>query len=158
MEDLFDTINLSSHFYVIYDTIISYTGRVKQKGAFEHAQNAPIQIHVTHVQSLIRAFSHHSYILLFAIILVADGKGFDCTKRMRRPSLSVSAGKHVFALRRPYSPRKMSGDVKNVTHLSNTRAAGMGIGITGTFLRKRVTIHCQKIRDARTRMLPRSER
>ena len=34
-------------------------GHAKPKGVFEHAQNAGIQIHPTHAQSLIRTFAGH---------------------------------------------------------------------------------------------------
>ena len=40
-----------------------YMGSVKRKGVFEHVQNAQIKIQPAHVQSLIRAFALHSYIL-----------------------------------------------------------------------------------------------
>ena len=38
-------------------------GYVKQKCVLEHVQNAQIQIHTTYVQSLIRPFALHWYIL-----------------------------------------------------------------------------------------------
>ena len=38
-------------------------GRVKRKSAFKHAQNAHISDHSAHVQSIIRAFVLHSYIM-----------------------------------------------------------------------------------------------
>ena len=56
-----------------------------QKRVNEHAQNTQIQIHPTHVQSLIRTFA-----LLIdefysdQIILLADSEGPDQTARMRR--------------------------------------------------------------------------
>ena len=37
-------------------------GRAKRKGVFEDPQNAQIQIHPTHAQNLIRAFTLHWYI------------------------------------------------------------------------------------------------
>ena len=37
--------------------------RAKRKGVFEYAKNAQIQIHSTHAQSLIQAFSLDWYIL-----------------------------------------------------------------------------------------------
>ena len=52
-------------------------GRPKWKYVFEHAQNAQIQIHPTHAQSLIRAFALHWYILLCPVILLADSEGPD---------------------------------------------------------------------------------
>ena len=35
----------------------------KEEGVFEHVQNAKIQIHPTHLQSLIYAFALHWYVL-----------------------------------------------------------------------------------------------
>ena len=40
-----------------------HLGRDKRNGAFESAQNAQIQIHIAHAQSLIRAFALHWYII-----------------------------------------------------------------------------------------------
>ena len=38
-------------------------GHIKWKGIFKHAQNAAIQIHPAHSQSIIQAFALHWYIL-----------------------------------------------------------------------------------------------
>ena len=52
----------------------------------------------------------------------------------------------------------MSCDVKNVIYVMKCRGCGDEyIGETGNFLRKRVTVHNQQIRDPRTRMLKVSE-
>lgn len=49
----------------------------------------------------------------------------------------------------------MTCEVKNVIYVMKCRGCGEEyIGETGNFLRKRVTIHNQQIRDPRTRMLP----
>ena len=58
-------------------------GCAKRKGVFERAQNAQIQSHPTHAQSLIRIFALHPYILLCSIQL-ADSEGPDKNARMRR--------------------------------------------------------------------------
>ena len=48
----------------------------------------------------------------------------------------------------------MSCDVKNVIYVMKCRGCGDEyIGKTGNYLRKRVTVHNQQIRDPRTRML-----
>ena len=48
----------------------------------------------------------------------------------------------------------MSCDVKNVIYVMKCRGCGEEyIGETGNFLRKRVTVHNQQIRDPSTRML-----
>ena len=52
----------------------------------------------------------------------------------------------------------MSCDVKNVIYVMKCRGCGEEyIGETGNFLRKRVTVHNQQIRDPSTRMLKVSE-
>ena len=43
---------------------VSIKWAAPSEGVFEHAQNAQIQIHPTHAQSLIRAFPLHWYILM----------------------------------------------------------------------------------------------
>ena len=58
-------------------------GHVKRKDVFEHVQNAQIQIHPTHAQTLIRGVSLHLYILECPMILLADSEGPDQTARMR---------------------------------------------------------------------------
>ena len=63
-----------------------YMGWAKRKFVFEHAQNAQIQSHPTHAQSLIQAFALHWFILKCSMILLADSKGPDQTARMRRLS------------------------------------------------------------------------
>ena len=48
----------------------------------------------------------------------------------------------------------MTCDVRNVIYVMKCRCCGKEyIGETGNFLRKRVTVHNQQIRDPRTRML-----
>ena len=48
----------------------------------------------------------------------------------------------------------MSCDVKNMIYVMKCRGCGDEyIGETGNYLRKRVTVHNQQIRDPRTRML-----
>ena len=48
----------------------------------------------------------------------------------------------------------MTCEVKNVIYVMKCRGCGEEcIGETGNFLRKRVTVHNQQIRDPRTRML-----
>ena len=59
-------------------------GQAKWKGVFEHAQNAQIQIHPTHAQSLIWVFALHWYILECPMILLADSEGPDQPARMHR--------------------------------------------------------------------------
>ena len=54
----------------------------KPKGVFEHVQIAQIQIDIAHVQSLIRAFALHWYILQCQMIMLADSEGPDQTARM----------------------------------------------------------------------------
>ena len=56
----------------------------KRNDVFEHAQNALIQIHHTHVQSFIRAFAFYCYNLQSTMIHLADSEGPDQTARMRR--------------------------------------------------------------------------
>ena len=52
----------------------------------------------------------------------------------------------------------MSCDVKNVIYVMKCRGCGEEyIGETGNFLRKRITVHNQHIRDPKTRMLKMSE-
>ena len=41
--------------------LVGYLGRAKLEGVFEQAQNAHIQIHIAHVQSLIRPFALHLF-------------------------------------------------------------------------------------------------
>ena len=74
-------------------------GCAKLKSVFEHAQNAQIQIHPTHVQSLMRAFALHRYILECPMILLADCEGPDQAVWMHRLiwALAVAyAQRHVF--------------------------------------------------------------
>ena len=59
-------------------------GRVKRNEVLEHAQNAPIQIHLSHAQNIIRAFAPHLSIILCQMILLADTEGPDQPARMRR--------------------------------------------------------------------------
>ena len=54
------------------------------ENVFEHVQNALIQIHPTHAQNLIRAFSLNWYILKCAMNLLVDSEGPDQTAQMGR--------------------------------------------------------------------------
>ena len=56
----------------------------REKVSSEHAQNAQIQIHPTHAQTLIRTFALHWYNLYGQVIMLTDSERPDQTARMRR--------------------------------------------------------------------------
>ena len=62
-------------------------GCVKQKVAFEHAQND--SDHLGHKQSIIRAFAHHSFIQYYPVILLVGREGSDQTAWMCRQIWAV---------------------------------------------------------------------
>ena len=60
---LIQRVNKSSFSAVFRAFEGKYIGRAKRKYVFEDAQNAQIQIYLTHAQSLSWTFPLHSYIL-----------------------------------------------------------------------------------------------